>query len=567
MADSDNGKIRSLLRNEVGTVYKPHADRLRIALAFPNTYNVGMSSLGFQTIYRILNDRDDTVCERVFLPDDYKSRTDSLVTMESQTPVRDFDLLAFSLSFEMDYPNIIRMMNLAGVEPLSAARKELTRQPIVIAGGPAVTFNPEPLADFFDVFVIGEAEGVLDRIIDVMRIKADYDYDQFLAELAQIDGIYVPALYTPIYGDDGTISCMESGEGVRPSVKRNWSRTNPPASTVVFTPNTEFSDMILVEVARGCGRMCRFCAAGFTYLPARPSDPDAVLDAIHACVDGNRRVGLMSASVFDHESSSAICRALIEEGIGFSISSTRADTLNKETADLLMGGGHKTLTIAPEAGSERMRAVINKTITHDDILNAARSAWDSGFRRLKLYFMIGLPTETDADICAIIDLTAEIADLHKWRKISVSVSCFVPKPGTPFQWAPMDNEKSLVRKLSVIGKRLRLLKGVDFHNESPRQAMIQGALSRGDRHLGQALLAYAGSKMSWNAAFREAGIDPAFYAERIRRDDEVFPWDHINLGVRKSFLLNEFHRALKGETSIGCSNGVCRKCGVCVELC
>jgi radical SAM superfamily enzyme YgiQ (UPF0313 family) len=311
--------------------------------------------------------------------------------------------------------------------------------------------------------------------------------------------------------------------------------------------------------------MCRFCAAGFTYLPARPADPSIVLDLIHSYPEGNRRVGLMSASVFDHESSSTICRSLIEEGFGFSISSTRADTLSKETAELLMQGGHKTLTIAPEAGSERMRSVINKTITHDDILNAAQSAWDAGFRRLKLYFMIGLPTETEDDIQAIIDLTAEIANLHKWRKVSVSASCFVPKPGTPFQWVPMDSEKSLNKKLSIIKKQLRLIKSVDFHNESPRQAHIQGVLSRGDRRLEAVLLKYAANKMSWNSAFRESDIDPAFYTERVRSDDEVFPWDHIRLGVKKSFLLDEYHQALEGLTSLGCSRGPCRKCGVCDE--
>ncbi|MHB1455406.1 MAG: radical SAM protein, partial [Armatimonadota bacterium] len=479
MTDSGIEKIKLLLSNEVGTIYKPHTDKLKVALAFPNIYNVGMSSLGFQTIYRILNNRDDTVCERVFLPDDHTEESASLVTMESQTSVRNFDLLAFSLSFEMDYPNIIRMMNLAGIEPSAKIRKNLKNQPIVIAGGPAVTFNPEPLADFFDTIVIGEAEGVLDEIVDVLHRDGSGDHDQILMELAKIDGVYVPSFYTPHYTDDGTISHMEVREGIPASVDRRWTRRNPPASTVILTPATEFSDMILVEVARGCGRMCRFCAAGFTYLPARPSDPNAILDAIHAYPDGNRRVGLMSASVFDHESSSTICHALIEEGISFSISSTRADTLNSDTAGLLMQGGHKTLTIAPEAGSERMRKVINKTINHDDILNAAKSAWDSGFRRLKLYFMIGLPTETDADIQAVIDLTAEVVNLYKWRKVSVSVSCFVPKPGTPFQWAAMESEKSLSRKLSVIKKQLRLLKSVDFHNESPRQALIQGVLSRG----------------------------------------------------------------------------------------
>lgn len=557
------------LQQEVGTIYKPHTERLTFALAFPNTYEVGMSSLGFQTIYRILNSRSDSVCERVFMPDrsdlEQLSRTRRLTTMESQTPVQNFDVLAFSLSFEMDCPNVMRLMDLSGIEPMAAGRISGSRQPLVIAGGPAVTFNPEPLADFVDAFVIGEAEDVLDEVADVLRGGIDGDRETLLKRLAQIEGVYVPMFYTPLYREDGTIARIEADEGVPSQVRRRWAAGigKRPASTVILTPETEFSNMTLVEVARGCGRQCRFCAAGFTYLPSRPADPDAVMDAIHAHASGVHRVGLMSASVFDHPGSSVICQSLISEGVDFSISSTRADTLSRDVAGMLTQGGHKTLTIAPEAGTERLRTVINKTISYGDIRNAAESAWDSGFKRVKLYFMIGLPTETEDDIRAIADLAIEIAGMHKWRKVSASVSCFVPKPSTPFQWAPMDAEGILADKLKLIRALVRPVNSIEFHSESPREAIVQGVLSRGDRRVGKALLLYSRKQISWKAAFRESGSDPVFYAERLRPPDEVFPWDHIDLGVRKSYLLQEYQRALEGIATPKCGPGPCRRCGVC----
>ncbi len=565
MTNSKAGKTQFRIDNEIGAVIKPHGDRLTFALAFPNTYSLGMSSLGFQTIYRIINDRSDSVCERVFLPDDNCAANEPLLTIESLKPLTDFDIAAFSLSFEMDYHNALRMMISSKIEPYSNKRIDNENNPIIIAGGIAVTFNPEPLADFIDLFVIGEGEEAVNEITECIVHHKDLNKADLLKKLALIDGVYVPRYYNPLYKVDGTIDRIDADEKAPKLINRRWVKNigEHPASTLITTPDTQFSNMILVEIARGCGRQCRFCAAGFACLPSRPSNPKAVMDAIMAHDHTKHRVGLMSASVFDHAASLDICRQLINEGCMFSISSTRADTLNEETAELLIKGGHKTLTIAPEAGTDRLRNVINKVISHTEIINAAESAWKCGFKHIKLYFMIGLPTETDEDIQGITDLAGEIADLHKWQKVDVSVSCFVPKPSTPFQWVSMESQKELKDKLNKLKSSFFQIKNIRFNSESPRESIIQGVIARGDRRVGKALLKYAESNISWSAAFRETGINPSFYTERLRSLDEVFPWAHIHLGVNKDYLINEYQKALKGKTTEGCSADLCHNCGVC----
>ena len=565
-------KTKQRLAREIGTVYKPHAGRLRFALAFPNAYYVGMSNLGLQVVYRLLNEREDTVCERVFLPDPGDSWPSGtpLFTMESQTPVRDFDVLAFSLSYELDYPNVLRILGLAGLREDADSRN--ASDPLVIAGGPAATFNPEVLAPFVDLFVIGEAEEVVPELVGVLGEHLSGDRTELLMRLANVRGVYVPRFYKPEYNEDGTIRRVGAAQGVPKKVRRRWVQALDPYAAVsaIITPETEFSNMVLAEVARGCGRQCRFCIAGYAFLPPRARTPSAVLDGIRRMEEKARRralehprVGLLSASVFDHPSSLLVCRSLVERGRLFSISSTRPDTLDKDIVQALHRGGHETLTIAPEAGSDRLRLVINKAMTDEEILGAAATAWEGGFRRLKLYFMVGLPTETPEDVAGIPALASRIAAVSKWERLTVSVSCFVPKPWTPFQWAPMERQKELADKLAGIRRTLQSLKRVETAGESAREAVVQGVLARGDRRLRDALLLVSRGDTSWRAAFRKGGADPSFYAHRPRHFDEIFPWDHLDLGVRKQYLRLEYERAMRAAPTPACVVGTCRRCGVC----
>lgn len=567
-------KNKKRMEKEIGTIYKSHGGRLRFALAFPNTYYVGMSNLGFQIVYRILNEQDDAVCERLFLPDAQDlqeiSRTNMpLFTMESQTPVRDFDILAFSLSYELDYPNVLKILSLSGVEALSSKRRIGRSAPLVIAGGPAATFNPEPMAPFVDAFIIGEAEELIPELVGVLVEHRQSERLELLMRLTQIKGIYVPDFYQPEYVDDGTIKRVVITPGAPEKIHRRrvYDIDKYPAISTILTPETEFSNMVLAEVARGCGRHCRFCVAGHMYLPPRPRSPEVVLKDIRRREDKgieNPRIGLLSASVFDHPSSLLICQALLDRGLHFSISSTRADTLNHDIAEALHKGGHRTLTIAPEAGSDRLRCVINKAMTDNDILRAASIAWDGGFRRLKLYFMVGLPTETMDDIDGISVLVFQIMGMFRWEKLIISISCFVPKPWTPFQWVSMEDEKSLSRKIARLRGALRQSSNIEVMSESPREAVVQGVLARGDRRLQDALLRFTENDVSWRTALREGGIDAGFYAHRSRYLEEIFPWDYLDLGIRKKYLWEEYKLALRNAVSPPCVVDTCKRCGVCL---
>ena len=569
-------KTKRRLAKEVGTVYKTHPGRLRFAVAFPNVYRVGMSNLGFQVVYGLLNGQEGIACERVFLPDapdmEYLVRSGMpLFTMESQTPVRDFDVLAFSLSYELDYPNVVKMLALSGLAEESGERSTGGEGPLVIAGGPAATFNPEPLSPFIDAFVIGEAEEVLPEVLEVLSQPEAGSRMDLLSRLACVEGVYVPCLYQPEYNNDGTIRRIRTAPGVPKKIRRRWVQDldRHPATTAILTPETEFSNMMLVEVARGCGRQCRFCIAGYAFLPPRTRAESVVLDSIRvgervlAHGDQLPRIGLIGASLFDHASSLSVCRALLEDNRQFSISSTRADTLDRDLAEILQRAGHETLTMAPEAGTDRLRQTINKAMTEEEILRAAASAWDAGFRRLKLYFMVGLPTETSDDVAGIPALVSEIAGMYRWRRVLASVSCFVPKPWTPFQWMPMEDEKRLAAKIAGIRQALRSVRRAEVGVESAREAVAQGVLARGDRRLRTALLTLGREKISWGAAFRKSGVDPSFYAQRDRRREEMLPWDHVDIGVRKGYLWRESERALKASPAPACVVGSCRRCGVC----
>lgn len=550
-SDERNARLRS----ERGAIAKSHGSRLSIALAFPNTYPVAMSTLGFHIVYGELNSDPRIVCERTFLPErpeNWTSRSFRLTSLESDTPLADFDVVAFSIHFEMDYPNVLRILDLAGIPRLASDRTEAA--PLIIAGGPCPTFNPEPLADFVDAFFIGDAEGSAAEIAEALI--AARNRGEALSGLARIRGVYIPSLYQVSYSADGRISAVRS---LPPAFERVTRRaalciTETPACSVVRTPHTEFGDSVLVEMMRGCGRLCRFCVAGYVNLPPRPRPVAPVSDA--------GRIGLVGPSLLDHPDALAICEGLVSTGTELSVSSLRAESLTPDLARLISAAGQKTLTIAPEAGTLRLRKVINKAATDDELLAVSRTVGEAGFSRLKLYFMVGLPTETGGDVVGIANLTARMA-AESGIPVELSISAFVPKPQTPFQWAAMASERHLRARMALLRHEMRKLAGVKAEFESPRSALVQGVLARGDRRLSEYISAAADAGGNWPRLSPEMA---AFYANRERPQDEVFPWDHIDTMVRKDRLLAEYRRALLGQTTAACDVGRCARCGVCAAL-
>jgi radical SAM superfamily enzyme YgiQ (UPF0313 family) len=557
-------RARQVLARETGYVLKPHGGRLRVALAFPNTYWVGMSSLGFQTVYRLFNGLDDVVCERVFLPPKQELRAQlesgaPLLTLESQTPVADFDVLAFSVSFEWDYTNVVTMLRLAGLPPRAATRS--ARDPLVVVGG-AVTFvNPEPLAPFADVVAAGEGEMLVPDL--VAAASAATDRGELYERLASTRGFYIPSLYEVRYTDSGTIAAFEPrpGSGAPPVVKKaavkSAERLDPPA-TSIFTPDTEFGSRFLVEVVRGCANLCRFCWAGYNYLPVRAFPADRILEFARAARVHAGRAGLVSIALCDHPEIERILKGLLDLGYSISPASLRLDDLTDDIVRLLRQSGEKSITIAPETGSDRLRRVINKTVTNDEILAATERIFANGIDNLKLYYMIGLPTETDEDLEAIKDLTVRMRDTmmrharprgHVGRIVG-SVNPLIPKPGTAYQWLPMEDPAITDRK----AKRLRhLLAGIDnvyFNIKSERHSYYQALLSLGDRRVADAIEAAERNGGQWRAAVAEANVDADFYIFRDRSNDPVLPWDIIDGGMKASFFQSEMRKAIREEWTL-----------------
>lgn len=560
MAIDLRDRARQRLARETGTPSIDRAAPVRFALAFPNIYGVGMASLGFQLIYRMLNDLPKSSCERVFLPDpedaaEHLRSGAELFTLESLSPLAQFDVVAFSVSFEMDYLNVLRMLRLANL-PVERAERDESR-PLVIAGGPCATFNPEPLADFVDAFVIGDAEDVIPRLVDALEANQGGSREGVLAALAGIPGVYVPSLYRPHYSEEGELLRVEAVPPAPEKVSRAVAADLAchPSASIVSTPEAEFGEIELLEVARGCGRKCRFCAAGHI---ARPPRPRAAGE-----VTGAARLGLVGAAVFDRPDAEEMCRRIVDAGGEFTVSSVRLETVTPAIARLMAQGGQKTLTIAPEAGSERLRHVINKAASEAAIFSAAAAARDAGIARMKLYFMIGLPTEADEDVAAIVDLVRRLAREFPSIGFQLSVSTFVPKPWTPFQWHPMEREGVLKRRYAALKKGVSAIRGAKLGGESPRLAAIQGYLARGDRRIGQVLVAALENGGDYPAAVRGTGVDTGWYLYRTRPREETLPWDHVDVLVGKDYLWREYQKALKGETTDPCAVGVCRECGVC----
>jgi radical SAM family uncharacterized protein len=567
-------KADRMLAVERGTVHKAQGAEVEIALAYPNTYHVGMSNLGLHQIYSILNSRSDTACERVFLPDDedieeYDTSGTKLFTLESKRPVNEFDILAFSVSFEQDYVNIIEILRLSGIP---AGRQERTKDdPLVILGGICSFFNPEPLADFFDVVIAGEGEEVAGEFVAAYRENREKSRQELLAAVSRIPGVYVPEFYDVLYHEDGTIRERKKLGPFAPDriVKRTVEHIDKkPAATAILTPDTEFSDRYLAEITRGCGRHCRFCMAGYLYLPPRNLSLEQAKEQAAKADDVCGRIGLVGAALSDYPDINELCGAI---GGGVSVSSLRADSVSEALVDRLAKSGHKTIALAPEAGSERLRKVINKGVTEEDVLRAADLIFSRGIPNLKLYFILGLPTETQEDVDAVSALALKVHEVQlkharpagRIGRITLSVNSFVPKPFTPFQWEPMEPIDRLNKKLRTLEKAVKKIGNMNLIHDLPKWEYVQALLSRGDRRLGKLIRVAHEKGGDWKTAARELGIDMDFFVTRRRDVDEVLPWDFIDIGVRKDYLKNELARALEGKYTPPCKPASCKTCGVC----
>ena len=557
-------KVQSLIAGEEGAVRKEWGGRVSVALVYPNTYAVGMSNLGFQTVYERLNALPDAVCERVFFPDpediDEFARTGTEpFSLESLRPLREFDIIGFSVTYEGDYINVLRLLGMAGIPVRSADRGP--GHPLVLMGGVCAFSNPEPMAPFMDAVAVGEGEELVGEIVAAYAEARAESLDALprhaVERLKPLQGIYVPAAYAVSYAADGTIEAVVPREPDVPTVvvKRRLKDVNLfETRSMLKSPKAEYGHMALLEVGKGCGRGCRFCLEGQVYRPVRHRSLDALRESVAQIAKESKRVGLVGACVSDYPWIGELMKMLEEYGVEVSISSLRADSLTEDLVASLQRGGHRTLTMAPEAGTERLRRVVRKVITDEQIYAACDLLRKYGIPNLKCYFMIGQPTETMGDVEAIVDLARRMLerlrvpgpDGHPFGKLTLSVSSFVPKPWTPFQWAAFDEPRDLEAKLEVIKSAARRIQ-VRVVHENPREAGLQALLARGDRRVADFLEIAARMDGDWRRALREWDGDPAFYARRERAADEIMPWDHFDVGVKKAGLLREWQRAGLGE--------------------
>jgi radical SAM family uncharacterized protein len=555
-------KAKQILEKEKGTVRKPWGGKYSICLIYPNSYHVGMSNLGFQTLYHHLNNEEDIVCERAFLPDpedlpEYYQTQTPLFSLESQKPLSDFDILAFSISFENDFINVLSIFDLAHLPAESRHREN--GYPLVIAGGVSVFLNPEPLSEFLDLFILGEAEEAIIEFLEVYRDtsskKGNKEKDYFLRKLGEVEGVYVPKFYHVSYAEDGKIEAMNPEPGFPRQVKRRWVREIDRFRTrsSLFTPDTEFKEMALVEVNRGCPRGCRFCAACFVYHPFRSRSLPTLESLAKEGLVEEHRIGLAGTAVSDYPHLLPLCQNILSQQGRISLASLRIDAISDSLVQCLKEGKVQTVAVAPEAGSERLRKLLRKGYKEEEILKAIDILVENGISQVKCYFLIGLPSETDEDVKAILDLAKQIrhrilshrkGQKGQW-KVVLSVNPFVPKPATPFQWVPLEEVSELKRKLKIIQRGIKGEKGMEMIHDLPKWAYVQALLSKGDRHVGKILMAAHQYEGDWGKALRETSINPDFYVYRKRDLDEIFPWDFIDHGVPKERLKEEYLKAME----------------------
>ena len=559
--------------SERGIIRKSWKKKIRVALIYPNIYPVAISNLGFQSIYLLLNRMENVVCERAFLPDISAATPSSIFTIESGHNIIDFDIIAFSISFESDYLNILNILNISGLPLLSEDRDN--SHPFVIAGGVACFINPEPIAVFIDLFIIGEGECLANKFFE--KLDFSCKKEMMLEIVRNIDAVYVPSFYDVKYNLDRTILSFTPNQDIPVKVKRNYVKKIDTIETTstILTPNTIFNNTYLIETGRGCPHGCRFCSAGFIYRPPRLRSVENLKKSVEKGLQYTNKIGLVGAAVSDVPDLCSLCSEKeykgIDKKIKFSFSSLRADSLDPDLCSLLANSGVKTATIAPDAGSERLRRVINKHLAENQILNAVTNLVKSGVINLKLYFMIGLPTENQNDIDAIINLCKAIKkvflDLSKTKgkigTITISINPFVPKPFTPFQWFGMESVKSLKKKMRYLGINLKKIPNVKVNPSSVKNAYIQGILSKGDRHTADFLYAVFKNRGNWTKTLKNHTPSPDFYVTRKYNYNEILPWDFIDNGISKSFLINEYEKAKKEKQSPACPVKSCTLCGVC----
>jgi len=574
---------------------KKQAGDVRVCLVYPNHYRIAMGNLGFHAVYAIFDRHPDVVCERAFLPDDEDAASvtpGSLRSLESHTPVHDFDVIAFSISFETDYWHVVRLLDLIGL-PLTS-RERCGRGPLVMAGGPAVFLNPEPLADFVDLFLIGEAEEMLPEFLTLLsevrsapstlRQGSGQAQDSALNAILwqsadRVAGTYVPSFYEPAYDDAELTGVDYHGPGaMRVERRLIWDLNKFPTTTRVLSDEAVFGDMMLVEASRGCQWGCRFCAAGYMYRPIRTRGVDALAQSVRAGLEHRKIIGLVGAEMASVPGVDVLSEIAAAGGGRLSPSSLKADCVTPRLAAALARGRNRSVTIAPEAGSERMRRVINKNLSENDILRAADLLVGEGVKDLKLYFMVGLPSEQLEDVDAIADLTAKmrarLCDAERARggvaNITVSVNPFVPKPWTPFQWDPMEPIPALKQKFARLRRRLSAIPNVHLDTESPREGYFQTLMSRGDRRVGRVVQAIHDADGDWWRVIRDWQRDgipglppPDAYVHRTYGNHERLPWDFIDHRIDKSFLWVERRKALMARQTPPCDTTTCTSCAAC----
>ena len=572
--------LRQTYQELLKAEHRPHFNfrkENRFALIYPGAYSLGMSSLGLQVIYSLLNQRGDTSCERAFLPEpqmvrQLDDRRTTLFSFETQTPLNQFDLLGFSVSFESDYVNIPTTLEMAQLEPLAADRADT--DPLVIAGGINISYNPEPIADFIDVFVVGEAEMTIHYLMDIFGEwkEGQASKEDLLRELATVPGLYVPRFYEVDYSDEGGIKEMRAKSPAPASIRSSAipSLDDAETCTKIFTPNTEFSNAHLIEIVRGCGRQCRFCVADYARRWPRHRSVKSTLQLAERARGITDRIGLVGASISDHPDIDEIATGLVERGFRISCASLRAETVRPPLLDALADSEQGTITIAPEVATENLQKVVNKAIPRERLYHVLEEAVKRDILNLRLYFLIGVPYETPADVEAIVDMAKEMRSIvlpyakksGRMARIGFTISPMVPKPHTPFQWVAMEDPKTISRKLNFLKKEIGRIGGMKVSSASARLAYQEAVFARGDRRLSGVILDLARG-VSWKAAFRKHSLDPDYYALRPRSIGEFNPWDYLDLNVKPEFLRLEHNKHEKRFMTSPCDTTVCKKCGAC----